>query len=420
MASELSSGQQKRMAYRQFVGLGIYMICGGGASGMTTLYVYMAEQYGCSVTMAVIGVSICNIVAFITGQLFVGGFIVRHGARKSMVISLLGVAAGFTIMAFAPNIYVAYIGFACSGLVYSFGLTVPVGTMVRTWWHERQGTILGSVLGLAGVGTALWPALAGILLETFGLSKMLLIYTPLFAVPGLLDVIFVLKDSPESVGMKPIGWEEDDEPAPASAAAPTQTASGPSVYARPLFWFCAVVLFIQVITQSAASLLPTALQTAGMAVGMASTMCSISNIVAIPGNMFTGWLRDKVGYTGFIVFSFVAFILSSVCFIVWMQVSPGSVMGIYLWLSMIGQGLSRAMLYMPAHTSGLLFPDCADVAQARLQSLVSLGGAVILPMVSSFAESAGSYLPVAYLWIAAAAVCGIAWVAAVQLHARKS
>ena len=420
MATELTEAQQKKRINLQFVGLAIYIICCSGSAGMTTFFVYMSTQYGCTVTQAVLGSSICNIVAFICGQ-FAGGVVQRYGARTSMVISLLGVLVGFLIMAFAPNIYVAWVGFACCGLMYSFGLTMPVGAMVRTWWIKDQGTILGSILGLSGIGGALWPMLAGIMLQAFGLTKMLLLYTPLFVVPGLLAVL-LLKEKPEDCGMKPVGWSEEAVAAQAAAAkaAAAQGASSKSVYLMPLFWVCGIVLIIQVITQSASSLMPTALQTAGVAVGVASSICSISSIVAIPAQVFTGWLRDKVGYLGFIAFNYGAFILSSLCFVVWMQVDPGNAASIFLWLVMILQGFARAMLYMPAHMAGLLFPECANVAQARMQSLVALGGVVILPLVSSFAESAGSYLPVAYLWIAAAAFAGIAWFVLVARQNKKN
>lgn len=416
--SESSLTRQKHLANRQLVGLCIYIICCGGTSGQSAFFVYMAEKYGCTVTQAVLGTSITNIVSFVCAQ-FVGGFIQRWGARRSMVVSLVGALVGFLIMAVAPNIYVAWVGFAVCGLTYSFGLTVPVATMVRSWWCERQGTVLGTVLGLAGVGTALWPMLAGIMLEALGLTPMLLFYTPLFVVPGLLDVAFVLRDTPEECGVKPVGWSEELEEQRAVASATMASANGEQkadVYRMPLFWVCCVILVVQVITQSAASLLTTALQTAGMAVGVASTVAGVASIVAIFGNMIAGWLRDKVGYVGFIVFSFGTFVLSSACLLAWMLVAPGSVSSVYIWLSMVLQGLSRATLYMPAHMAGLLFPDCTDVAQARMQSFVSLGGVVILPMVSAFAESSGSYVSVAYLWILAGAACGIAWIVLVLRH----
>lgn len=408
--TELTEAQQKRRVNMQFIGLAIYIICCSGSAAMTTFFVYMSTQYGCTVTQAVLGSSICNIVAFICGQ-FAGGVVQKHGARTSMVISLLGVLVGFYIMAFSPNIYVAWVGFAFCGLMYSFGLTMPVGAMVRNWWVKDQGTVLGTILGLSGIGSALWPTLAGIMLEALGLTKMLLIYTPLFVVPGLLAVL-MLKEKPSDCGMQPVGWTEEtaSQQAAAAKAAASKKSSSKSVYLMPLFWVCGVILIVQVVTQSASSLMPTALQTAGLAVGLASTLSSLSSIVAIPAQMFTGWLRDKVGFVGFTAFNFGSFILACVCFIVWMQVAPGVAASPFLWLSMVFLGLSRAMLYMPAHMAGLLFPDCSDVAQARMQSLVSLGGVVILPLVSSFAESAGSYLPVAYLWIAVGAACGIAWI----------
>lgn len=412
MTATPTPAQQKRRANMQLAGLSLYIIFCGAAAAITVFFVVMAQKYGCSVTEAVLGSSICNIVAFITGQ-FAGGVIKKFGARTSMIISLVGVAVGFLIMAVAPNIYVAWLGFAFCGLMYSFGLTMPSGAMIRTWWYDKQGTVMGTVFGLAGIGTAFWPILAGVMIQAFGLSTMLFIYVPLFFVPALLVVIFMLKDRPEDCGMKPIGWTEE-KAAAAAATMPARPAASSkpsaSVYLMPVFWVCAVALLIQVVTQSGASLLPTALQANGMDVALASVVASVSSIIAIFGNMFTGWLRDKVGFTGFTVFNFGMFILFGISFIVWMQSDSMA----FLVLMIVGQALCRAMLYMPAHMSGLLFPDNADVAQARMQSIVSLGGVLILPMVSAFAESAGSYLPVAYLWIAAAVVSGAVWIVLIK------
>ena len=421
MATELTEAQQKKRINMQFVGLCIYIICCSGTAGMTTMFVYMSEQYGCTVTQAVLGSSITSVVSFICGQ-FAGNVIKQRGIKPCMILSLLGAFVGFMIMAIAPNVYVAWIGFACCGLMYAFGLTMATGCMVRVWWVKDQGTVLGSILGLSGIGAAFWPALAGIMLQALGLTTMLLIYTPLFVVPGLLAVIFLLKEKPEDCGMKPVGWSEElaaQQAAAAQAAAAGKTTSK-SVYLLPIFWVCAVILLIQVITQSAASLLSTALQTTGIAVGVASSLCAVSSIVAIPAQMLTGWLRDKIGFLGFTIFNFGVFILACVSFIVWMQVDPGNAGSVFVWLVMILQGLSRAMLYMPAHMAGMLFPEDATVAQGRMQSISALGAVVVLPMVSAFAESAGSYLPVAYLWVAAAAVSGAAWCILIARQNKKS
>ena len=165
--------------------------------------------------------------------------------RKSMLISVIGVAVGFVILGLAPNIYIAWLGFACLGTTHAFGQANACSAIMRNWVHKNPGRYMGLVLGATYLGTAIWPLLGGQFFTNLTLSKAFYICIPCFVIPSVLAILLLVKNKPEDAGVKPIGWDENT--AVATHATNTGTAGHKrfNVYGTATFWICAVsMLFI--------------------------------------------------------------------------------------------------------------------------------------------------------------------------------
>ena len=212
-----------------------------------------------------------------------------------MLISVIGVAVGFVILGLAPNIYIAWLGFACLGTTHAFGQANACSAIMRNWVHKNLGRYMGLVLGATYLGTAIWPLLGGQFFTNLTLSKAFYICIPCFVIPSVLAILLLVKNKPEDAGVKPIGWDENT--AVATHATNTGTADHKrfNVYGTATFWICAVSMLFIVVLSSRLTLMSTCLQMAGLSVAAASTVNSVANLCGFPAYYFAGWLRDKVG-----------------------------------------------------------------------------------------------------------------------------
>src|SRR3954451_20217987 len=133
-------------------------------------------------------------VAFPAGQLRESG---RLPARTAMLIGALGTLLGYLALAFAPHVFVAYLGFGvCSGIGAGLVYATCVN-MVGKWYPERRGGKTGMVNGGFAYGSVPFVFL---FTQYFNLSNY---QTVLVSVGGLLLLVVAIsgvffKDPPKN------------------------------------------------------------------------------------------------------------------------------------------------------------------------------------------------------------------------------
>lgn len=99
--------------------------------------------------------SINDSVRFITTSitsLFFGFFVAKLGEKKMVVLGMLSLITSMLLYAFAPNVWVIYLGGAFLGLGLSWTTTTMVGYIVNKWNKKNKGTIMGAILASNGIG----------------------------------------------------------------------------------------------------------------------------------------------------------------------------------------------------------------------------------------------------------------------------
>ena len=99
--------------------------------------------------------SINDSIRFITTSitsLFFGFFVAKLGEKKMVVLGMLSLVTSMLLYAFAPNVWVIYLGGAFLGLGLSWTTTTMVGYIVNKWNKKNKGTIMGAILASNGIG----------------------------------------------------------------------------------------------------------------------------------------------------------------------------------------------------------------------------------------------------------------------------
>ena len=400
--------EQKKVFTPVLIGVFIYAIVCSANTALSSSYVLFATKFNVTTSTVVIGNSCMTAMGFILMQ-FSGKFIVKRGARLSGLIALLGVAVGFVIMAFAPNVYVVWVAYLFLGFNSAFGQTNVTAAIVRKWIDPAyQGRYLGMVMAAASVGGAIWPALGGVLFTALGLSSSFLILVPCFMVPALIG-LWLIKDDPASCGIEPLGYDPEQHEAMAAAMAARPKADPNfKMFKEPSFWLCVAGMFLTVILTSQLTLMSTALQMAGMTAATASSIVSITSLASLFVNLFSGWLFEKGGLKGFVVYSYGMVAVSSL--FLWFFFTTGSFAMLVLFV--VTSALSRSYVSTHVYASNAIFRENASLVQPRIMSFYSLGSIVLTPIVSALADMWGGYTNMCWVWIVFSFVIVAIWLAA--------
>ncbi len=145
----------------------IFAVCGAASTSITQHFPGVAADSGLDAAVGAAMLSICMLVNT-GGKIVLGALVDRIGARISMSIYTILVAAGVLMMLFIPSGIVMYIAAACIGLTYSmatvgtvtlskevfgmanYGRTYPTINMCGTMCSAAFSSIIGFIYDATG------------------------------------------------------------------------------------------------------------------------------------------------------------------------------------------------------------------------------------------------------------------------------
>jgi MFS family permease len=227
---------------------------------------------------------------------FIGSLVDRFGAKRMILTGFL--LEGVVIASFATQteslgaFYFRYIALAILGL----GTThVAFARVISVWFDRRRGFALGLALAGLGLGGIVWPLLSQWAISTYGWRTAYVIVALAVATVGILSIGLVVRESPESLGLRPDG-DDDAGPTQVTAAAPAaQTGFTLAETMRQgQFWLMlAAFLLIGVAVQSLILHLVPMLVMRDVAPMRAAQAQSLVAAALIVGRLGAGLLMDR-------------------------------------------------------------------------------------------------------------------------------
>ncbi len=182
------------------VGLCFLMVMAalGFSSSPKSLFIGpICEALGIDRSMYSINDSLRYITTSIT-NLFFGFLIMKLGEKKLILAGFLSLVSSALCYAFAPNVWMLYLGGILLGLGLSWTTTTMVGYVVNKWSKRNKGTIMGAVLAANGIGGAIAIEIVGPIIESKGhRSAYIVIAAVLAAVAVILAIFFRRKREAE-------------------------------------------------------------------------------------------------------------------------------------------------------------------------------------------------------------------------------
>lgn len=258
---------------------------------INALQPYYAEHFGWEATKITNPVTYAAL-AVIVFTLIVGTLFIKFGVAKVLVPSTLLCGLATIGLSFAGDNYIVY--FICLFLMRLLTLVFQMGAMqlCTNWFLELRGRALGFVT----IGSPLCTATA-ITLLTLGTRSGLGMKT--YTIMGLITIAlgifmgFLVKSSPEEVGLNPDGAET----APVHANEDDSTdLTFKDVVTNPRAWLLVVSfgIFLFSIVAIMAFFVPYMAST-GTSEAIFLPALSVAALLGMPISYVLGWVDDKFG-----------------------------------------------------------------------------------------------------------------------------
>jgi sugar phosphate permease len=238
-----------------------------------------------------LGASIGLLLFGLAGPL-AGTLIDRYGPKRIMLVGLLLMilSTGASMVMTAEWQLLLFWG-ALSGLGTGLAAAVLGAAVANRWFVARRGLVLGIFGAATSAGQLIFlPALIA-MIEAIGWRNSTAILAGI-ATATLLPVILLMRDSPQSMGLRAYGAAENAPP-PARPASVGVVMGG--AVRSPTFWLLASTFFICGFTSNGivgTHLVPHAVDH-GITQGIAAGALALMGTMNFVGTLASGYLTDR-------------------------------------------------------------------------------------------------------------------------------
>ncbi len=274
------------------------MVARNAAASLTlAVFLYpMSEDLGWSRTLIAGAASLGGLLATVASPV-VGWALDRYGARVILTLSVLILGFATVSLAWATVPVAFYLAFAVSRVIFSSPLNIGPSVVVSRWFVKRRGRATGILFSSHSIGMITFPLIAGLVIKYRGWEDAWIVLGVLVWVLALGPVSMLIRQSPESVGMRPDG------------DAPVESGSGPETSAvpeepswtlreavrTPVLWILALSTGLLFLLQSGTNIHQGAyFLDQGLGVGVAAASLSLNAVFTGAGSLFWGWVVDRV------------------------------------------------------------------------------------------------------------------------------
>lgn len=227
----------------------LFLTTGTGYFTFSVFMIPLEETFGASRTAITAVGSITAVVAGFATPL-VGVLIHSWGPRGVIALGAALTGGAFLLMSMATALWQLYLLGFLLGTGLAATTIIPNQTLVSHWFVRRRGTAMGIVMTGTALGGVVFAPLAHDLIEAFGWRTAYRVFGASIPVVVVPLALFVLRRSPESIGLRPDGDPTGDpgsEPLAGQeeAGEATGLAAAEAVRTRS-FWVLFAVRFFMV------------------------------------------------------------------------------------------------------------------------------------------------------------------------------
>ncbi|MFP4050815.1 MAG: MFS transporter [Thermoplasmata archaeon] len=213
----------------------------------------------------------------------------RYGVRKVLILGLSLVVPGYIFCSLISSLNQLYLGFALIG-IGSGAFYVPVTTTVTRWFNENKGLAVGITVSALGIGMAFFPPALERIIASAGWRTTFVVMAVISFVL-LLIATYLIRDSPESIGLEIKNSASEDKSADNSLNLTLLQA-----LKTKRFWIIYMMFFV---SQFSALTVTVHIVPYSEGIGFPSFYAAMTltaiGLANVFGRLFGGWTSDKIG-----------------------------------------------------------------------------------------------------------------------------
>ena len=241
----------------------------------------VSEQYGWSRGSMSLGVTTGLILGGLATP--VVGFLIDRWSIQRVTLAMVSLfAASFALIALTPGHVAVYVAlYALAGLLASGQAPLPYAKSISGWFEEHRGLALGIAMAGVGIGIAVMPQVARVLLVRFGWRAAYALVGAITWLVAFPAVLFLVKDPPL----------EGATPGRPNLRVGEEVATA---LRGKDFWLIAVAAFLVVTAVNGITgHLVALLSDKGVPPGFAASMLAVVGLATIVGRVLSGYLLDR-------------------------------------------------------------------------------------------------------------------------------
>ena len=358
--------------------------------------------------------SIFMIAMGITG-IFVGRLLQRYRPSTFMLWGSIVTGVTSFLLSLANSLWFLYVFYLIAGVAGGFYTAIAMFTLLSKWFTRKWGMAIGIVMAGGAVGNMVIQPLVGIIAQNYGWRATYLFAGSLVLALNVPLILFVLKDSPESMGLLADGDKSEEIAIPNNGKNHTQTGGKLNTAAqnlgllsylkRPALWLMGVSFAFIATGSSAVTTHEVAFITdMKISATVAASARGITLGIGAVSALAAGWLADRL-ISRYVAILF--FLLAIAGMLILMQSNRMS--QIWLFVMIYGLGIGASGTLLPIVTRDIFGAPNFSAFFGFTLVLYSAGGAIGALLAGFMFDATGSYHSVFVLITAifVAAILGI-------------
>ncbi|MFT4822780.1 MAG: MFS family permease [Halioglobus sp.] len=298
-----------------------------------TLVTPLEAEFGWQRGPMSLALTIANLTVVVVSPLL-GSLVDRVGVRKVMLISitLMGLCVG-SMALLTGNIWHFYLMHLLIPLFGAGTLPLTYSRVIINWFSSKRGLALGISLAGFGVGATLIPALAQFITQNWGWREAYLVFAALILLVSLPMTFFLLRETPQEMGLEVDGQDRVSDLDTGSSAADRSGIGAREAMRDRTYWliFSSFLLVGVAITSVLAHLVPMLIDR-GVAPASAALSMSFLGLGLIFGRILAGYLMDRI-FAPYVAALFLV--------------------GLFCGIAILASGASGAIVFLAATLVGL-------------------------------------------------------------------
>jgi len=337
----------------------------------------------------------------------VGKLMEKFDVRLIMGFSTMLLAASFALYSQCTTLLHFYLLSILVGIAHGGSHIIPVSTMISNWFKKKRGLAMGIVFSATGLGGLLFNPLSNWLILEYGWRQTYILLGIIIGVVCIPTAVFLMRISPEQVGLNPDGVERQD--APEKEAISAGLTLGEFIKTGA-FWFLAfMVMFINVINMGIQQHLIPYLTDLKHSSTFAANIMGLYLGMTVVGKLTLGHISDTRGLAKGLIL-FLAILVVGILTLFDARLALFAI----LFAVIYGIGNAVQTIMPPLMTS-----ECSGLKHfALIYGIISifstLGSAVGMPLSGYLYDWQGNYDVAFVLYIALAIVAAALGVCALR------